>query len=99
MPNISFCNKRYTSLVSEIAVASVIRKAQEGSRIPDLDVDQNYANAFVDLSNLLMSLYKLQVALDTRTSMLEKSNATDVNKTEQKLLKEWATVKEDLGKR
>ena len=90
MPEITFCNKRYASLVSELAFGKWVKEGIVG-----LYLDQQLETAIQDFYNLTHSLHRLKWTMEKVGAL----NNTHLNESEISLLKEWAEVREDLDER
>lgn len=98
LPKVSFCNKRFASLMTEIAFAKFAKEIvnnPNNSNSVFLDLEEPLAGAARDYSNLLLSLDRLRNALLTETN----GNNTYMNDTEQTILKQWSEVQNELSSR
>ena len=96
-PRISFCNKRYSSLKSQLAFASIAQKYMVSKKlVTDLNTDNAFSSAALDYSRLILSLDKLQITFKTAENQLNESSS---DRTEMAFLKDWIKLRDQLGKR
>ena len=90
VPKITFCNKRFTGLLNEIATETMIREGMDSQTLEKF----SYRNATQDFYQLLHSLQKLKQNLNKYgLSSENRSLHSDTNKT---LLNRWHQVRYDL---
>ena len=98
LPTISFCNKRYASLLSEIAIAK-INKAN-GSEEFSLDMGENFISAVTSLNNLFLNFNHLRHHLHYLSTFGQLNNTNSSFNAHQKvLLEEWSSLGDTLTER
>ncbi len=94
-PHISFCNKRYASMITHLALTKFSRAFLEKTQFKvDLPKDPDRAQAIIEFRNVLFSLDHIASKL-----MTFEEDAGNLTSAERELLRQWSEVSDDLYSR